>query len=102
MNITIFLGQSFVTNEEKADFLVNKLLLGKIQSLRKILKENDNMDLPIVYIKDSLQSKDIISEKEIAIDFDGLLKWKQQFDSEDFNTIVEVIVNNIRNLFVIA
>jgi len=100
MNIIIFLGQKFVENESEADLLVNKLLCPRIVSLRADLKENDNIDLPLIRIKDSAQSvnSEQISEKEIAIECDGKIKWKQDFSLHSFENIVDAIIINLKSV----
>lgn len=100
MNLILFLGQGFVANESEADLLVNKLLAPRIADLRNELKDTDNIDLPLVRIKDSGQNSNgsQIAECEIVLECDGVQKWKQDFSLASFESIVDSVVNILRRV----
>ena len=87
MDITLFLGRQFVADENIADKLVNKMLGPQIQSLRSRLKNELNIDMPIVNVKDNMN----LLDTEIALQINENIVWKESFAEIEYDKIINSI-----------
>jgi flagellar biosynthesis component FlhA len=93
-NIAILLGYGFVVNVNTINELVDNLLTKKIQILRKRLKNDFNIDMPIVHIMDSLQ----LSKTEIALKVEDEIVWQYDFTEVDLLTISDAIISELKQV----
>lgn len=94
----ISFGVNFLANKDCFEESVNKVLAPKILNLRKQLKEESNIDVPLITIVDNLQ----IGKTEIVITIGDDTKWKQNFesiDAGDFDKVFDKILSELKKIY---
>jgi len=87
MNINMNIGLDLV--QEK----FTKELCDKIKELRQQLKNENDIDMPMISVMDNLN----IGKKEIALLIDNNIAWKQNFNNEEFNIIADIVISKLKN-----
>jgi len=88
MSINIFIGYEMINVE-----FINTVFSSKVQALRTQLKNEFNIEMPLIEIKDNPQ----LSKREIVLEIDGNIKWTHDFaDNKDFDIIFDTVLDNLR------
>ena len=91
--LVIIFGSAFFASEADAKEttgFVNNSLLDAISDLRNNMKESNGVELPVVRIIDTLDTKDI-APKEIALQVNDEIVWKKHAYGIDPSDVQEAI-----------
>jgi len=92
-SISIFLGHEMIDEE-----FLETIFISKINSLKTQLKNDFNIEIPTIELHNKMRDESQLSKREIILEIDGSIKWKQDFaDNEDFDIIFDIVLDNLKN-----